>query len=898
MSSNSSNKNPVSFQNIAQEKLIFWEKLPADKIYYAHTSSGKKKETLKEHTDLVTKYTLKILDKFCLETPIDQFSKEFCSVFQIKDTLLGQRFFKQLFLNAIIYHDLGKINENFQYHKMENSAFSENPKNAIGTKHSILSAYLYVVHHIAEVKKHFTGLERQRFFYLVFLFACSIKKHHSSYLSFQKALRYKPEIKKLDSYLVFLGIEEEDKKDALHQFDRCETIEIFFYKDDIKKENLSFLFILLKLHFSILTAADFYATSEYMQNLKIEDFGLFKKADTTKLHRQFWDYKHNQKLHKNFHFYENLTSQELFTHSQDNLNLLRQKMLAEVIANIRQHPEENIFYLEAPTGAGKTNISLAIALELMLKNENLNKIFYVFPYTAIATQTFKKIKDTLGIGNETIIELHSRAGFHNKIEEEKNDGFYGDERYNYLDNLFLNYPLVLLTHVRFFEILSGNSKESNYLMHRLANSIVIIDELQSYPPHIWDKICYFICQYSRYLNMKFLFMSATLPKLGDINPSLTKGTVFFPLVKEKSDYFQNPNFKNRVQFDFSFLDKQIDSVEKLAPQVKAICEQYYSQKGHIKCLVQFITKRSARVFRHNIEQSKLFQGYDIYLLSGDILEHKRQEIIDIIKDTSDESHKILLISTQVIEAGVDIDMDIGFKNKALIDNEEQVAGRINRENSKINSVLYIFEIDEAKTVYRDDLRCKVMTSEEISEEYKNILQNKDFDKLYQLVYEKINRKNKDPLIENLSSYQKNMASLDLEKVKEGLKIIKQTTYSIFVPLKIPEETFSNTEKEFLQSQKAYQGENKIDGEKVWKLYQSFIKAKDLELIQKKAGIKKIYGIISKYIFSVHSKQKDDLLHYTDPENSFAGILYLSHHEKIYSEEEGLKPEDFQDGYCL
>jgi len=89
-------------------------------------------------------------------------------------------------------------------------------------------------------------------------------------------------------------------------------------------------------------------------------------------------------------------------------------MAAEAITTLRQNIDKRLFYLEAPTGGGKTNMSFACALELLKSDERLNKVFYVFPFTTLITQTFKSIKETLQIDNDKVIQLHSKGGFHTR----------------------------------------------------------------------------------------------------------------------------------------------------------------------------------------------------------------------------------------------------------------------------------------------------------------------------------------------------------------------------------------------------------------------------------------------------------------------------------------------------
>src|SRR5699024_8274778 len=117
-----------------------------------------------------------------------------------------------------------------------------------------------------------------------------------------------------------------------------------------------------------------------------------------------------------------------------------------------------------------------------------------------------------------IVALHSRSSFSSTEDDKMNesDASYGKAKENYIDRLFVNFPFTLLSHVRFFDILKTNIKETNYLLHRLANSVVVIDELQSYNPNQWDKLMYFIKKYADLYNIRFIIMSATLPKIGNL----------------------------------------------------------------------------------------------------------------------------------------------------------------------------------------------------------------------------------------------------------------------------------------------------------------------------------------------------------------------------------------------
>ena len=127
--------------------------------------------------------------------------------------------------------------------------------------------------------------------------------------------------------------------------------------------------------------------------------------------------------------------------SGENLNLLRRKMGVEVISNIRKNYQNNLFYIEAPTGGGKTNLSLLATIELLKKYKGkLNKVFYVFPFTTLITQTYKSIIETFGLAEDEVVQLHSKVGIKTKRSE---DDEYGKDRTIYLSiSLFVYLPIL------------------------------------------------------------------------------------------------------------------------------------------------------------------------------------------------------------------------------------------------------------------------------------------------------------------------------------------------------------------------------------------------------------------------------------------------------------------------
>jgi CRISPR-associated endonuclease/helicase Cas3 len=450
---------------------------------------------------------------------------------------------------------------------------------------------------------------------------------------------------------------------------------------------------------------------------------------------------------------------------------------------------------------------------------------------------------------------------YNQKKEEKEDGIYGDDKENFLDNQFMNYPITLLSHVKFFDILTGISKDDNYIFHRLANSIVIIDEIQTYSPDFWAKIVYLLDMYAKNFNIKFIVMSATLPKIGKIIDSQ-----FTFLVSNKQDYFLNPNFAQRVQIITEV--RKINEPKDIYKQLKDKSTKYQNLETNdskkVKTIIEFITKKGADEFyKHAKKVNEIFD--EIFILSGTILEPRRKEIIEFIKKTHDKN--ILLVTTQVVEAGVDIDMDIGFKEKSLVDSDEQLAGRINRNSSKEGNKLFLFCIGKGNEnfVYKTDKRKSISVIYQEDGIDRNILETKDFDKFYSQILDKIIENNTKSFMENLKSYIGDLKNLQFKKTH--IELIDMQSVSVFVPHNLMAKLY-------------------------WNAYEKAILNDEKDLIDKKIDIKKLSAKISKYAFSLADYQGSGIKYLKEYGYEKYGYLYL---EKWNTECDGKRLYSYEDG---
>jgi CRISPR-associated endonuclease/helicase Cas3 len=286
-----------------------------------------------------------------------------------------------------------------------------------------------------------------------------------------------------------------------------------------------------------------------------------------------------------------------------------------------------------------------------------------------------------------------------------------------------------------------------------------------------------------------------------------------------------------------------------------------------------------------VNKDDRFKDYHIFLISGTILEPRRQEIINAIKEKIYQ--KTLVITTQVIEAGVDIDMDIGFKDRSLVDSDEQLAGRVNRNASKNNCKVFIFNYDREVKIYGKDKRYD--QEKKLSKtDYEAILNAKDFDKYYDKVHGVINKLNKSEIYENLHDYLNNFKQFNFRKIDEEFKLIDTKTISVFVPLSVDKKCFSANELSFL-SNFEFDFSESISGASVFRFYEQILKSEQT-FLEKIIDKKQIAGLMSKFIFSIYSDSslQKELLLYSDSEKlEDYGLMYLSHWEEIYSYKNGL-----------
>lgn len=778
------------------------------KDFFAHTSNSKPKEKLIDHCNLTKFYLEKIIEEKNLSSLIDNMIIDLD-----KDNFI---LIKKLFYNAIFLHDLGKTNESFQANKMDNELFE---KTTLSSEHSIYSVKDFLNIFKNEVDNIEDDEKFDKINYILNTFSYSIAKHHGK-------------LDSIEDYNIY--------EDGSYELVKKKTEEYI--------NNPFEFYILNKLLFSLLVSSDYYATTHYMADLSTDNFGVIK--DKQKIINKFEDYK----IVKNIRQNNNLVG----------INILRSKMFLDAEKNLLNNTDKNIFYLEAPTGSGKTLTSINLTMKL-LEQENINKIFYVFPFNTLVEQTKKQLENIFAdVLNIEVINSITPIKEKTDSEQEDMESKYQE---SYMNRLFFHNELILTTHITFFNILFGTTKEDNFPLWQLANSVIILDEIQSYDNKLWSYMIKFFSIYAKALNIKIIIMSATLPKLDNLIDDEENKNIFEELIKDKDEYFQSIYFKNRVEIDFSLLEKykEIDYdilIEKLDQE----------KENYSKIVFEFIKKDSAREFFEKIEDDFRFSDFEIFELSGDDNKATREHVINKIKN--EKKTKIILVATQVIEAGVDIDMDLGFKDISTIDSEEQFLGRINRSCLKLENEykpkVYFFNKDDENKIYKEDNRIEDNLQKK---EFRKVLLDKDFESFYKGVFKRIKRndaKIEDGILGNFEKFIEKVQKLNYKEIQEKMKLINTQSFRLYFPFKLNISKYDIEEFKDKNKLAEYLDEDgNLDGQLIWNQFEQLNDIKNYA--QKEIKRSELNSFMQFFTFNITKYSNKQSLPYY---NYICGAYYL------------------------
>lgn len=849
------------FVNI--DKVIANGKTDSKRIdIWAHTAAEKKSETLKEHTERTEKYFLRLLEERNLNGVIDNFTNIF---FGHSQKEIREMFVKNI-MNIATFHDMGKINPSYQVNVLKNRQFlNKNIEGLDGNRHSPLSAAIYFDYFMEQLSENDIARdEKIKLQYFVFLNSYVISRHHGDLTSIEYFAQKFEEGGEIYSILEKLNEKPANAlykgpfwgmKDFAKMIERVRTKFYTITGSSDYRQMTIYVYSYVRFLYSLLVASDYYATTEYKNNFELRDYGNIDEIDEINN-----VYEKTDRIEGIRSFDKNAFD------DGKNINVLRNSMFLEAEENLLNNKEKNVFFLEAPTGGGKSNMALNASLKLL--DDKTRKIIYVYPFNTLIEQNINSLKDVFG--KSSVMEKIAVVNSVNPIKKDekkwekiKREEKEKDEEEFYqkvlLDRQFLNYPFVLTTHVNLFEIMFSHLKESAMSFYQLAGSVIVLDEIQSYKNDIWAEIMYFLQIYAKVLNVKVIIMSATLPSLQYLT-DIKSGVV--NLISDRKKYFEDIRFKGRVKISFELLEKKM-TIEELKEHVLKNADTDRN------IFIEFIKKASAYDFYDLLKEDDLGE-LKVHCLTGDYNQVDREKILENIKCSKGN----ILIATQVIEAGVDIDMDIGYKDISKLDSEEQFLGRINRNYKSKEGIAYFFDMDNEKKIYGNDFR---IDSEFIvlNSEMQKILVNKNFDEYYKMILECISDRLNSRLDETgLNEFFGDIEQLNFEAIEKRMKLINEDQWymSVFVSRNIE-----------------LQDGSILEGEKVWTEYKELLSNMEMPYSEKQVKLSEVRSKLGYFVYKI---KRDATICYNDR----IGDLYYWEDGEKYMEDGHLSREKIS-GEC-
>lgn len=412
-----------------------------------------------------------------------------------------------------------------------------------------------------------------------------------------------------------------------------------------RKSSFAYKEMLIRMCFSALVDSDFLDTERYFDYGKsIKRWG--KAFSIQQLDEQLQNYM--LKLHMK---------------SQDKeINRYRN----EVYMACREAAKQPLFFraLVVPTGLGKTLASIAFALE-HAKRFNKKRVIVALPLVNIIDQTARQYQKVFG--KASVLEQHSQLSY----TEDKGESM---ERARLAAENWDSFPIIVTTTVELFESLFSNRTSKVRKLHRLANSVIILDEFQKLPIHVLAPIFQALHILMEHFNVTVVLCSAT--PLSFKNAELV-GNMGTPVEICKN---HDQLFASMKRVEYTRIEKPLTVSELVA-----------RMREHPAALCILNTRKDAfQVYREAISQK--VNGQKLYHLSNRMCPDHRKKVIEQIKEDLKKEKPILVITTTVVEAGVDLDFPTVFRAMAPIDSIVQAAGRSNREGKLDKGKVFIFEL--------------------------------------------------------------------------------------------------------------------------------------------------------------------------------------------------------------
>ncbi len=326
------------------------------------------------------------------------------------------------------------------------------------------------------------------------------------------------------------------------------------------------------------------------------------------------------------------------------------------------------FKLTVPTGGGKTLASMAFALHHAAAH-GLKRIIYVIPFTTIIEQNAEIFKDIVGAGN--VLEHHSNFDWE-KLKRDETESADDQSRSVHMKLKLAaenwDIPIVVTTNVQFFESLFANKSSRCRKLHNLAKSVVIFDEAQMFPKGYMRPAMGAVWELVTNYGASTVFCTATQPNLEKFLPREARLMELAPNPQDLFAFYKRVKVRN-------LKEKLTD--EQLIGRLR--------EHEQVLCIVN--TRKHASGLFEKLEENGTFHLSTLMCPA-----HRKWKLAEIRQRLQD-NQTCRVVSTSVMEAGIDVDFPIGYRALAGLDSINQAAGRINRNMKQAMGEMFIFEPD-------------------------------------------------------------------------------------------------------------------------------------------------------------------------------------------------------------
>lgn len=486
----------------------------------------------------------------------------------------------------------------------------------------------------------------------------------------------------------------------------------------------------IRMLFSCLVDADFLDTEQFMSNGTVKRDGF---ASIQELHDAFFEYY------------------KRFGTPTTPINKKRQEIYQECLAAAEKEP--GIFSLTVPTGGGKTLSSLAFALKHAVKYKK-QRIIYVIPYTSIIEQTADVFRNILG--TENVIEHHMNVDY----DDDKADA--GMERKKLATENW-DAPVIVTTNVQFFESLFAAKTSRCRKIHNIANSIIIFDEAQMLPEPYLRPCIRVIGELAANYRCSAVLCTATQPNLdayfAQIGPTLAVHEIC-PNVQSLYNFFR------RTTYQF----KDVSSLEELADNL--------NRHEQVLCITN--SKKDAQILY------KAMDGEGCYHLSTFMCPAHRRKVLSVIRRRLQDGLPCKVVSTSLIQAGVDVDFPTVYREVAGLDSIIQSGGRCNREgkHKAEESMVYIYDLKKGRNQIPAFVHRPMEVTKQISARHDDIASVESIKDYFQELHYLIGRERLDnkKILEDLEG-----ASIPFAAIGQEFKLIEEEGKNVFISLPEDEE---------------------------------------------------------------------------------------------------------------